>query len=376
MFRADEKINWPYVFMFIGTPIAAIIGTTYVVATGQLYWQTFTLMMVFGALSALSITAGYHRYFSHLTYKSAWPVKLFYLLFGAQAVQGSVLEWSTDHRNHHRYTDTDKDPYNAHRGFWYCHLGWLLVLDPSKRDFSNVDDLKADKMVELQHNYYVPLLIFMSFVLPMLIAGFLWGDFLGGLLIAGLLRMVIVHHFTFCINSICHIFGNQEYSDQHTARDNWITALFTFGEGYHNYHHQFPKDYRNGIRYYHYDPSKWFIKTMSWIGLTKDLKKMPDATIIKYRLNTDEKECLSRLAGITKDLKQQQLEKLEQFKEKVSAQREHILEIVRKIDALSADKLKHSLDDIKRLKKELAQQLSHWQKLMMSNHQSMVMQGA
>jgi len=122
----------------------------------------------------------------------------------------------------------------------------------------------------------------------MLVAS-LWGDALGGLIIAGALRITLTQHMTFCINSVCHKFGDQTYSDRNTARDNWVTALFTFGEGYHNFHHKFPLDYRNGVRAYHFDPTKWLIRALAFCGLTTSLKRVGDNKIIQYRLDMDKK---------------------------------------------------------------------------------------
>ena len=254
-----------------------------------------SLMFVTG----LSVTAGYHRLFSHNSYKAAWPVRLVLLLFGAAAFEGSVLEWSTDHRNHHRYTDTEKDPYNIKQGFWYAHIGWLFTLDISKRDFSNVEDLKKDPLVRFQHRFFIPIAIFMAFVLPMLIAS-LWGNILGGLFVAGFLRVVLTQHSTFCINSVCHVFGKQFYSQRTTARDHWLTAIFTLGEGYHNFHHQFPIDYRNGIRFYQFDPTKWLIRALSFLGLAHDLKTVQAHRITHYRIDMEH----GRLSELTKQTHQ------------------------------------------------------------------------
>jgi stearoyl-CoA desaturase (delta-9 desaturase) len=210
-------------------------------------------------------------------------LRLLFLLFGAAAFEGSALEWCDDHRNHHRYTDTDQDPYSIKKGFWYAHMGWLFYMDSNAYDFANVAELKSDKLVHWQHKHYLPIAIFMGFLLPMGIAA-LWGNPLGGLIIAGALRMTFNHHATFAINSVCHYFGKTTYSDRISARDHWFTSLLTYGEGFHNFHHQFPIDYRNGIRAFHYDPTKWLIKALSWVGLTRDLKKVSQDKILQYQL--------------------------------------------------------------------------------------------
>ncbi len=282
-----RRINWTNTLFLLITPIIGVAGTVFLVANGMLQIPTLILAFVWLMVSGLAITAGYHRLMSHRTYRAHPIVRIFFLLFGAAAFEGSALEWSTDHRNHHRYTDTDKDPYNINKGFWYAHIGWLFTLDTSRRDYSNVEDLASDKWIKLQHKYFVPIASVVGFVIPALIA-WLWNDPIGGLIIAGVMRMVLNHHFTFCINSVCHIFGDRSYSKEQTGRDNWITAIFTYGEGFHNYHHQFPLDYRNGIRFYHYDPAKWLIRALNFFDLAHDLKKIGAGHITRYRLRTDE----------------------------------------------------------------------------------------
>ena len=299
--KLRQQINWLNTIFLIVTPIVAMIGTVMIGLQGAFSWKTAVLAIFLLIMGGISITAGYHRLFSHATYKAAWIVRLIFLLFGASTFEGSALEWCTDHRNHHLYTDTPKDPYNFKQGFWYAHIGWLLTLDTSKRNFSNVEELTKDPLVQFQHRFFVPLAIIFGFILPMLIAA-LWGDAWGGLIIAGALRVTIAQHSTFCINSVCHAFGKQPYSDRHTARDHWFTAFFTFGEGYHNYHHKFPLDYRNGIRFFHFDPTKWLIRSLSLIGLANDLKKMSDYKIAQYVLEMDQKKLemgLQKTSGVS-----------------------------------------------------------------------------
>jgi stearoyl-CoA desaturase (delta-9 desaturase) len=286
--QAKKHINWTTTLFFTLTPLIALFGTIYTVSAHGLPSATLLLAFAFIIATGLAITAGYHRLFSHKTYKASWPIRLLYVLFGSAAFEGSVLEWCTDHRNHHLYTDQEKDPYNINKGLWYAHIGWIFTLDESKRDFSNVNDLMADPIVAFQHKYNIPLSIAMCFLLPMGIAS-LWGDAWGGLFIAGALRLTLNQHFTFCINSICHYFGKQTYSDRISARDNWLFSLFTYGEGFHNFHHQFAADYRNGVRLYHFDPSKWLIRGLSFIGLAHNLRRVDANLIIKYRLDMEEK---------------------------------------------------------------------------------------
>ena len=170
-----KKLNWVNALFLSITPLVGIIGTATLAIQNKISWPTIVLTFVFIVISGLSITCGYHRLFSHCAYQAHRSVRFLFALFGAGAFEGSVLEWCSDHRDHHRYTDTDEDPYNAKRGFWYSHLGWLLYLEPGKRTFENVTELSADPMLRLQHRFYVPIAIFTGFILPMMI-GSLWGE--------------------------------------------------------------------------------------------------------------------------------------------------------------------------------------------------------
>ncbi|MCP4475339.1 MAG: fatty acid desaturase [Gammaproteobacteria bacterium] len=277
-----NKIN---ILFFTLLPIISIVGTVLLCVFSTVTWPTWVLAGSLFAVGNLSITAGYHRLFSHKTYTARWPIRLLFVLIGSATFQGSVLEWSTDHRNHHRHTDTKEDPYNIKQGFWHAHMGWIFTIDESKRDFSNVADLQQSYMLNLQHRHYTAFSIIMGFVFPAAIAS-LWGAPLAGLIIAGGLRITLGHHSTFCINSLCHILGKSSYSKKTSARDNWLLALIPFGEGYHNYHHRFPLDYRNGVRFYQFDPGKWLVYGLSFLGLVSNLHRIPDHRIIQAHIET------------------------------------------------------------------------------------------
>jgi stearoyl-CoA desaturase (delta-9 desaturase) len=207
------------------------------------------------------------------------------MIFGAMALQNSILMWASGHRNHHQFVDNDdRDPYSAGRGLWFSHIGWMLRRYPSgETDFSNVRDLQRDPIVAFQHKYYYALAIGLNVLVPLGL-GWLHGDLWGVFLLAGVLRLVVSHHLTFLINSVAHAFWPQPYSDEHSARDNGWLAFLTYGEGYHNFHHQFAHDYRNGIRWWQWDPSKWIICSLSWVGITRRLRRTPAVVIQRARL--------------------------------------------------------------------------------------------
>lgn len=268
----EPRINWINLRGLIFLHSISAVAIWYL-ATGRAHWATITLTIVWYWLTGLSITAGYHRAFSHRAYDIAAPLRWFFLLFGAGALQTSVLQWSVDHRNHHHFSDTKDDPYSVREGFWWAHVGWVLrnrhgYEEPS---LNNVQDLVAMPGVRFQHKYYDALGVIFAFAIPTALAT-LWGDPWGGVLVAGGLRTLALLHATWCVNSVAHWFGERPYSKVLSARNSFITALITGGEGYHNFHHRFPSDYRNAVRWYQYDPTKWFIWTMKVTGLAHDLK--------------------------------------------------------------------------------------------------------
>jgi stearoyl-CoA desaturase (delta-9 desaturase) len=181
------------------------------------------------------------------------------------------MRWAALHRRHHRHTDTDLDPYNIKRGFFYAHVGWILVRIPAV-DYSIVRDLARDRMVLHQHTHYKLWSHLSGLVVP-----FLVGTWIGGgayaILFPVAARIFIVLNSAFFINSLAHTFGDRPFDSISSARDHWLGVVLTNGEGYHNFHHRFPRDYRNGVRWYHWDPTKWLIWLFSRVGLTSELNR-------------------------------------------------------------------------------------------------------
>eukprot|EP00808_Paulinella_micropora_P015384 g23161.t1 len=276
-----DQLNWISIFILFGTPAASIYG----LMTTPLQTKTVILSVMWYYFTALGITAGYHRLWAHRAYEASPLVEWFLMLGGTGALEGSIKWWCGGHRVHHRYTDTPKDPYNSKYGFWWSHLGWMLVKpDPRFACKADIRDLKSKWFINFQHKHYAWLGPLVSLVVPTLIAGFGWGDWRGGYFYAGALRQVFVHHSTFCVNSLAHWLGEHTFDDERSPRDHFITALLTCGEGYHNFHHEFPNDYRNAIYFYQYDPTKWFIKLLSIFGLTYCLKEFPANEVMKGRI--------------------------------------------------------------------------------------------
>ncbi|HYM28450.1 MAG TPA: fatty acid desaturase [Steroidobacteraceae bacterium] len=267
---------WTNVLMFALTFAAAAILVPWYGLRHGFTAADWAVFVVFLGANGMAITAGYHRLWAHRTYEAHWSVRLLYLVFGTMALQNSALEWCAGHRTHHLHVDdVDRDPYSARRGFWFSHIGWMLRAYPSGRnDFANIPDLKKDRMLAFQHRYYVPLAIAANVGLPVA-AGLLFGDVWGMLILAGVLRLVWSHHVTFFINSLAHMWGSRPYTEDNSARDNPLIAVVTYGEGYHNFHHIFAHDYRNGVRWWQWDPTKWLIAGLERVGLARRLKRTP-----------------------------------------------------------------------------------------------------
>jgi stearoyl-CoA desaturase (delta-9 desaturase) len=274
------------VVVFSVLTLLALVGTPLWALTYGFDWFEIGTAIFLFYFTGMSITAGYHRLWSHKTYNAHPVVRYILAVGGAMTVQNSILHWSSDHRVHHRHVDVnDEDPYSAKKGFWFSHIGWMLREHKAKRfvDYSNCKDLQKDKAVMWQHNYYLPIVLVSNFGITGFL-GWLNGDILAMVLLAGVTRIVLVHHVTFFINSLAHIWGSRPYTDSNTARDNGILAFFTFGEGYHNYHHIFEYDYRNGIKWWQFDPTKWLIRSLATVGLASNLRTCPEERIVKAQL--------------------------------------------------------------------------------------------
>ena len=286
---SEWKLDIVNASFLTGIPVLAVIGLVWYSMNHGVSSVELTIFGFMYIATGLSITAGYHRLFSHRTHKGAWPLRLFYALFGAAAFQNSAIKWCSDHRRHHLVTDTDDDPYTVLRGFFWAHIGWVMVTQEDEAAVEKVSDLENDPILAFQGRHIFLLGFLMGMVFPGVLGWLFLGGFagfLGGFIWGGLVRVVIVHHATFLINSAAHTWGTQPYSTANTSRDSPLLSLFTYGEGYHNFHHTFQADYRNGHKWHHWDPTKWWIGACSLIKLTSSLHKIPDKTIESRKMKT------------------------------------------------------------------------------------------
>lgn len=303
---SPRPIHWPTTLFLLGLPTLSLITVPiYLYFVGFNVW-IWVLTAVLAVITEIGITAGYHRLLAHRAYEANPVVKWTLMFFATSAWQGSALRWVRGHRQHHKHIDHEEhDPYAITKGFWYAHLGWMLLED--KEPPRNCQDLEKDSWIVFQDRHYVVLAVLAGFVAPMLL-GAAMGDVWGGLLIMGVLRVVVTQQFTYLVNSAAHSFGKRPYSVDISAKDSFIVAVLTQGEGWHNYHHKFEADYRNGVKWWQWDPTKWMIFSLSTVGLTRRLRRMPKEEILKARLQVEALRLKSR--GY-------QQEKLDQMRDRI-----------------------------------------------------------
>ena len=294
-----NRVNWITSSFLIGTLFLTLTAVPAYIWHFGLDWFQIALFFVMFSACGFSITLGYHRLFSHLSFQAHWSVKLFTLIFGAGAFENSALMWCCEHRTHHKHVDHDDDPYDVSKGLFHAHIGWLLFKLRPDVTYDNVPDLKKDKLVMWQHRNVQLIAVLVAFVGPAIVGYFRggWQSALGAFLIAGVARVVVLQHATFCINSLCHYIGKRPYSSECSARDSWITAIVTFGEGYHNYHHEFQHDYRNGVKPWQFDPTKWIIWTLSKVGLAASLRRVPSERILLAQLGEAQRRFETKLSS-------------------------------------------------------------------------------
>ena len=253
---------------------------------------------ILGYATLIGISAGYHRLYAHPSYKINNRLLEFFLItLGTMTLQSSIKKWASDHRRHHKNTDTDKDPYNAKKGFWHAHILWLFTTHKPIDD-KIIHDLNKNKLVVWQHNNYYWFAVSVN-ILACLLIGILISDILGAFVFAGLLRIIVTYHQTWAINSIAHFWGKKTYSKEATARDSLLLTFIIPSEGNHNLHHTLQAEFRNSLKWYGIDPTKWIVKTLEKVGLASNLVQYDKKTILKTLLKCDKESAINRLSKLS-----------------------------------------------------------------------------
>jgi stearoyl-CoA desaturase (delta-9 desaturase) len=279
-------------------PFAGVVAAPFLAWGWGFGWVDLGLLLGFYIVSALGITVGYHRLFVHRSFETYMWVKFIFAIFGSMAVQGSLLNWAAQHRRHHQHSDTPHDPHSPRhhgsgvlgtlKGFWHAHIGWFFKPDPAGMK-KYVRDLAASKTLKVASNLF-PLWILVGLVLPAALGGLLtqsWMGCLTGLVWGGLVRVFLVHHVTWSVNSACHMWGRRPFKSRDDSRNNAIFGILAMGEGWHNTHHAFPTSVRHGLRWWEIDISYYTIRLMNMVGLAWGLKLPSQQMLLKERRTND-----------------------------------------------------------------------------------------
>jgi stearoyl-CoA desaturase (Delta-9 desaturase) len=267
-----QKYDFKQIAIFISMPFLVFFSFRYHIRAEAHHFELLILGLFLSFLGILCTAAGYHRYYSHKSFEASKGLKLFFLFFGPSALQNSAIKWANDHRRHHKYSEKKEDPYPIFKGFFYAHFFWPMDSEKKRYRTNMVKDLLKDPLALWQHQNYKYLAFVHTIVFPPLIGYFLFDSPVGGFLFLGVIKVFLIQQSSSCINSIGHKFGSRTHDPDSSATDSFFNGLLTFGEGYHNYHHKYPNDFRHGHKWYHWEPTKWFIQAMGLLGQARDLK--------------------------------------------------------------------------------------------------------
>ena len=275
-------------------PVAALIGTIFHFWQRGVTWLDLGLFVGMYTISLMGITLGYHRLFTHKSFQCVTSIRWLLAISGAMAAQGPLLFWVACHRKHHRCSDDAGDPHSPHghnggwlgvlQGAWHSHVGWMLSHKPENYFRLTPDLLRDRSLMRINRLYFFWLTL--GILLPAVVSGLItqtWWGALSGLLWGGLVRLFFVHHSTWSINSICHLFGSSPFKTEDQSRNNLVCAVLTFGEGWHNNHHAFPTSARHGLRWWQFDPTYYTIKAMKWVHLAWDIR-LPEGEQVAARV--------------------------------------------------------------------------------------------
>ena len=271
-------------------PFAGLVAAALLLWGWGFSWVHLGLLLGMGAVTSMGVTVGYHRLFTHRSFETNRVVKCMLAIFGAMAVEGSVIKWAATHRVHHRRSDRPGDPHSPHdhgnglwntlRGLWHAHVGWIFDPDPQNL-YGQAADLLGDRLVRTVSNLW-GLWAVLGLLLPAALGALItrsWSGALLGFLWGGLARIFLVHHITWSINSVCHVWGTRPFRIPDESRNNFVFGVLGLGEGWHNNHHAFPTSARHGLRWWQFDASYLLIRTMERVGLAWNVRVPSDAAI-------------------------------------------------------------------------------------------------
>jgi stearoyl-CoA desaturase (delta-9 desaturase) len=270
-------------FLAVTVPFAGLLGATVMLWGWGVSWVELSLLVGIYLVTALGITVGFHRLFTHRAFETNLVVKFLLGVFGSMAVQGPLIRWVAMHRWHHAHSDRHGDPHSPHlhgsglwgtlRGLWHAHMGWFFLPDPP--DLARyVRDLRASPMLRMVSALF-PVWVIAGLLIPAALGGLLtgsWLGMLGGLAWGGLVRIFLVHHVTWSVNSVCHLWGRRPFRSGDHSRNNFLFGILALGEGWHNSHHAFPTSARHGLRWWEIDISYGVIRVLALLRLAWDVR--------------------------------------------------------------------------------------------------------
>lgn len=265
-------------------------------------WAALILCFALWLIRMFGITAGYHRYFSHRTYKTTRWFQFILAVLGNSSAQLGPLWWAAHHRHHHRYTDTEQDIHSPIiDGFWWSHLGWVMCPQYSKTDERQVRDFAKYPELRWLNRFHLTAPI--ALAISVIAIGILFQEYVPQLKTTCLQMFVwgfcvstlLLYHTTFTINSLAHIFGYRSFNTTDSSRNNWFLALITLGEGWHNNHHYYPGSERQGFYWWEIDITHYILKLLSWVGIVWDLRTPPKKVYDRKAFN-DADYCLEKLS--------------------------------------------------------------------------------
>jgi stearoyl-CoA desaturase (delta-9 desaturase) len=278
-------------------PLLALIAAPFLLWGWGFSWSDFGLLVGLYLLTALGITVGFHRLFTHRSFETYTWVKLVFAALGSMAVQGPLFKWVAFHRRHHQHSDTPNDPHTPHhhgagilgvlRGAWHAHVAWFFERDPD--DLGRyVADLRRSGALRVANAMFL-FWVALGLVVPAVVGGVVtqsWAGAWTGLIWGGLVRVFLVHHVTWSVNSACHLWGLRPFDSGDESRDNVVFGWLALGEGWHNAHHAFPTSARHGLRWWKFDASYWVIRALALVGLAWDVKVPAPEAIANARRAT------------------------------------------------------------------------------------------
>jgi stearoyl-CoA desaturase (delta-9 desaturase) len=273
----EMRLHYTNIFYIVSHHLLAIYAL-YTLPSMFSFRLVFEILLAAQLTGMLGITAGAHRLWSHKSFEASWPIRLLFMVANSAAHQGSIYHWVRDHRMHHKHTDTELDPHSIQYGFWYSHMGWLFFRKNEKlREAARMiqmTDIENDSIVMFQHRNYFVLSNLFCFVLPTLYGWHMWNSLWIGYFYFGVLRWVLLLHATWCVNSVAHMWGTTPYNPRLSARQNTFTSIVAVGEGWHNYHHAYPYDYRASEFNWNseWNPTTIVLDCLSFLGLVWNKK--------------------------------------------------------------------------------------------------------